>query len=65
MQKEIGRLAGHIWQTLNKKGELPAAKPKKMTQAKAPLFDWAAGWLMREDKIVVTPGKRSWRVRLK
>ena len=65
MQKEIGTLAGHIWQTLNKEGELSPAKLKKMTHAKAPLFDWAVGWLMREDKILLTPGKRSWRVRLK
>ncbi len=65
MQKEIGTLAGHIWQTLNKEGELSPAKLKKMTQAKAPVFDWAVGWLMREDKILVTPWKRSWRVRLK
>ncbi len=65
MQKEIGTLAGHIWQSLNKEGELSAAKLKKMTQAKTPLFDWAVGWLMREDKTVVTPGKRSWRARLK
>jgi hypothetical protein len=33
-----------------------------MTQAKAPLFDWAVGWLMREDKNVATPGNGSWRV---
>jgi hypothetical protein len=65
MQKEIGTLAGHIWQSLNKEGELSAAKLKKMTRAKAPLFDWAVGWLIREDKIVVTSGKRSWRVRFK
>ncbi len=65
MQKEIGTLAGHIWQTLNKEGELSPAKLKKMTRAKAPLFDWAVGWLMREDKILVTQGKRSWCVRLK
>ena len=57
MQKEIGTLAGHIWQSLNKEGELSAAKLKKMTQAKAPVFDWAVGWLMREDKTVVTPGE--------
>ena len=54
MQKEIGKLAGHFWQTLNKEGELSPAKLKKTTRAKAPLSDWAMEWLMREDKILVT-----------
>ena len=65
MHDEIGTLAGQIWETLHKAGELSAAKLKKITQAKAPLFDWAVGWLLRENKIVVTPEKRSWRARLK
>ena len=63
MQKEMGTLAGHIWHSLNKEGELSPAKLKKMSQAQAPLFDWAVGWLLREDKILVKPWKRSWRVR--
>jgi len=31
----------------------------------SPLFDWAIGWLAREDKIAITPEKRSFRVQLK
>jgi hypothetical protein len=31
---------------------------------KTPIFDWAVGWLAREDKVVITREKRSFRVSL-
>jgi len=65
MQKEIGVAAGAIWHALNNKGELSLAQLKREAKAKALLFDWAIGWLAREDKIVITREKRSFRVRLK
>jgi len=65
MQKEIGATAGAIWHALNKQGELSLAQLKRAAKAKTPLFDWAIGWLAREDKIVITPEKRSFRIQLK
>ena len=65
MQKEIGSTAGIIWQALNDRGELSLAKLKKEVNGKAPVFDWAVGWLMREDKIVITSETRSFHIRLK
>ena len=65
MQKEIGSTAGIIWQALNDRGELSLAKLKKEVNGKAPVFDWAVGWLMREDKIVITSEKRSFHIRFK
>jgi len=65
MQNEIGSTAGKIWHTLNSKGELSLIVLKQAVHGKAPLFDWAIGWLAREDKIVITPEKRSFRVRLR
>jgi hypothetical protein len=65
MQEEIGSTAGAIWQTLNAKGELTLLQLKREVKGKVPVFDWAIGWLAREDKIVITPEKRSFRVRLK
>jgi hypothetical protein len=62
---EIGKAAGEIWHALNSKGELSLAKLKAETTRKSPVFDWAIGWLAREDKIVITPEKRSFRVQLK
>jgi hypothetical protein len=40
---------------LNTRGELSFAQLKKAVSAQGPLFDWALGWLAREDKIVITP----------
>ena len=65
MHDEIGTAAGEIWHALNEKGELSLAQLKKEVKGKSPLFDWAIGWLAREDKIVITREKRGFRVQLK
>jgi hypothetical protein len=65
MSEEIGTMAGAIWQTLEANGEMTLTKLKKELKAGSPLFDWAIGWLAREDKIVLTAEKRSVRVCLK
>ncbi len=64
MREEIGLTAGVIWKALNTKGEMSLAQLKKEVNRKTPVFDWAVGWLAREEKIIITPGKRSFRVRL-
>ena len=65
MQEEIGSSAGIIWHALNDRGELSLAKLKKEVNGKTPMFDWAVGWLAREDKVLITREKRSFRVCLK
>jgi hypothetical protein len=65
MQEEIGSTAGIIWHALNDRGELSLAKLKKVVNGKTPVFDWAVGWLAREDKVVITREKRSFRLRLR
>ena len=65
MKDEIGQMAGAIWHGLNTHGELSIAQLKKLVEGKAPLFDWAIGWLAREDKIELTQEKRVFRVCLK
>ena len=65
MHKDIGQMAGAVWHALNTRGELSLAQLKKEVNAKVPLFDWAIGWLAREDKIVITPKKSSFTIRLK
>jgi len=65
MQEEIASTAGIIWHALNDSGELSLTKLKKEVNGKAPVFDWAVGWLAREDKIVITAVKRSFHIRLK
>ncbi len=65
MQGEIASTAGIIWHALNDKGELSRAKLMKEVNGKTPVFDWAVGRLAREDKIVITSEKRSFRIQLK
>jgi len=65
MNEEIGSMAGAIWQALDTQGEVSLPQLKEAVQGRSPLFDWALGWLAREDKVVITPEKRSFRVRLK
>lgn len=65
MNDEIGSMAGTIWNVLDAHGEVSLAQLKKVVEGKSPLFDWALGWLAREDKVVITPEKRTFRVRLK
>ena len=65
MEEEIGKTAGAIWDALNTKGELSLSELKKAVKGKEPTFDWAIGWLARENQIVITLEKRSFRIRLK
>ncbi len=65
MQEEIASTAGIIWHALNDRAELSLAKLKKEVNGKTPVFDWAVGWLAREDKLVITQEKRSFHIWLK
>jgi len=65
MHDKIGTVAGAIWNALNTKGALSLAQLKREVDEKTLLFDWAIGWLAREDRILITPEKRSFRIQLK
>ena len=65
MQEEIGSAAGKIWHTLDAKGELSLTHLRREVNWKTPIFDWAIGWLAREDKVVITQEKRSFCIRLR
>jgi hypothetical protein len=65
MESEIGAIAGAIWQTLSGNGELTLPELKKKIACKTPMFDWAIGWLARENKIAIKRAKRSFVVHLK
>ena len=64
MHEQIGTTAGAIWHVLESRGELTLPALKKEVHGKAPVFDWAIGWLAREDKIVISLDKKTFRVRL-
>jgi hypothetical protein len=65
MEEEIGAAAGAIWHALHSKGGLTLSRLQKEVHAKKPVFDWAIGWLAREDKICFTSSKRSLVIELK
>lgn len=65
MHEQTGATAGVIWEALNSRGELTVRKLKEAVAAPAPFFDWAVGWLAREDKIVITRKQRTYSIRLK
>ena len=49
----------------NTKGELSLSELKKAVKGQEPTFDWAIGWLARENQIAITPEKGFFRIRLK
>jgi hypothetical protein len=65
IQEEIGKIAGAIWRELNGNGRSSLPKLRKIVHCKTPVFDWAIGWLAREDKIAITRGKKTFLVHLK
>jgi winged helix-turn-helix protein DUF2582 len=65
VEEDIGQMAGAIWYALNTHGDLSLARLKKQVEGKGPIFEWAIGWLAREDRIVITPKKPSFSIRLK
>jgi hypothetical protein len=65
MNEEIGKVAGAIWHALEANGEMTLTKLKKEVETEGLIFDWAIGWLAREDKIDLTREKRTVRVCLK
>ena len=65
MQHEIGNAAGRIWNQLQQDGEASLTQLKKATQLEQPVFEWAIGWLAREDAIEITPNKKTYSMRLK
>ena len=65
MNEEIGTAAGTIWSALHSRGEMSLKELKEQTGVKAPILDWAIGWLAREGNVVLLQEKRSYRIRLK
>jgi hypothetical protein len=51
--KEIGIAAGIIWQKLEKQGESPETILHQGLTIKSPYFEWAIGWLAREDQVII------------
>jgi hypothetical protein len=65
MLEEIGKTAGRFGMRSTTRGEHSLSELKKAVKGKEPTFDWAIGWLARENQIAITPEKGFFRIRLK
>ena len=62
----VGTLAGAIWNALNENGALNTKDLKKAAKVKTDKDLYLAlGWLLREDKVVVTEAEKIVTVALK
>ena len=66
MNAKVGMLAGDIWEALSQKGEMELKELKKVAKIKTDRdLYMALGWLLREDKLVMTDVDKSFLVVLK
>lgn len=64
--EKVGELAGKIWMALNENGKLTGKELKKLIKVRADKDLYLGlGWLLREDKIVVTESDKEILVLLK
>jgi hypothetical protein len=61
----IGTLAGKVWKKLDKDGTMTASALAKALNAKNNDLMMALGWLLREEKLVVTKVANSTKYSLK
>lgn len=62
---QVGETAGQVWQLLSTEGPQTLVQLKKKLNGTSELLDFAIGWLAREDKIEITPDKKTVRIQLK
>jgi hypothetical protein len=53
-QERIGEVAGKVWRTLGKKGELSITMLPKFIKEQNEMIYQSVGWLAREGKIIHT-----------
>ena len=64
-KSQVGETAGQVWHLLNNEGPQTLIQLKKKLNGNAELLNFAIGWLAREDKVEISPDKKSLRVHLK
>ena len=62
VRDEIAATAQEIWNTLDKLGVSPLDQLRQTVTAEPHIFEWAVGWLAREDKIEITPQDASFMI---
>ena len=66
MNSKVGMFAGDVWTALNQNGALDVKELKKAAKLKTEKDLYLAlGWLLREDKLVITEADKTLTVALK
>ncbi len=65
IKHQVGETAGKVWQVLEGQGPQTLAQLKKKLNGGGEILNFAIGWLAREDKVEITPEKKSLRIQLK
>ena len=55
LQEKVGNIAGLIWRTLDENGSQTYKQIRKVTKLVEKDFNLGLGWLLREDKVTVSP----------
>src|SRR4051794_1539252 len=53
VRDEIAATAQEIWNLLDKQGPSPLDQVRQTVRSEPHIFEWAVGWLAREDKIAI------------
>ena len=64
-REQVGVTAGEVWHVLNDFGPQTVAQLKKRLNGSGELVGFALGWLAREDKVDISPDKKTFKVALK
>ncbi len=65
LKEKAGVVAGAIWTALNESGALEAKALKKVTKTTDKDLFMGLGWLLREDKIVISETANDFLIALK
>ncbi len=62
---QVGEAAGRVWHELSSGGPQTLAQLKKKLDGDNELLDLAVGWLARENKVDITPEKKTLRIQVR
>jgi hypothetical protein len=63
IQEEIEEAAESIFSALYHEGDMRFDELQQKIPWKSPVFDWALGWLVGKEDVIVTPGNGSFCLR--
>jgi len=62
IRDEIAASAQELWNILEKQGPSPLDQLRETVLSEPHIFEWAIGWLAREDKIKIVPQEDSFLI---